>query len=329
MPTIKEVAEAAGVSRATVSRAFGKPALLNPATVEHVRAVASQLGYVPNQVARALSTGRAGNIGLIVPDIANPFFSTLIRAAQAQAYTVGYSTILGDSDEIPALEDVLLGKLAPQVEGFILASPRLSEQRIKAHADRRPLVLINRDVAGIPKVLIDAAAGFEEAVDLLASLGHRTVVYVGAPIASWANQRRQTAVLTAALRNGIDANVLHVPRPTYDAGRACAGEALATGATAVLAVDDLVAQGVMAGLSERKVSVPDDISVIGCDDILAATTHPPLSTIAVHCRDAGRRAAELLIAILNGPPLPETELIVKSDLILRQTVAPPRQSMNR
>jgi DNA-binding LacI/PurR family transcriptional regulator len=329
MPTIKEVAEAAGVSRATVSRAFGKPALLNPNTVEHVRSVASQLGYVPNQVARALSTGKAGNIGLIVPDIANPFFSALIRAAQAHANTVGYCTILGDSDECPALEDVLLGKLAPQVEGFILASSRLSKQRISAHAIRRPLVLINRDVPGIPKVLIDAAASFEKAVDLLASLGHRSAVYVGAPKESWANQRRQAAVLKAALRNGIAANVLDVSRPTYDEGRLCAGQILATGATAVLAVDDLVAQGVMRGLSERKVSVPDHISVVGCDDIIAATTHPPLSTIAVNCRDAGRCAAELLIALLNGPPPSKTELIVKSDLILRQTIAPPRFSLSQ
>jgi LacI family transcriptional regulator len=329
MPTIKEVAEAAGVSRATVSRAFGKPALLSPATVDHVRSIASQLGYAPNQVARALSTGRAGNIGLIVPDIANPFFSTLIRAAQAYAYSVGYSTILGDSDEFPALEDVLLGKLAPQVEGFILASPRLSMKRIKIHASRRPLVLINRDVAGMPQVLIDAAAGFEEAVDLLVSLGHRSVSYVGAPKESWANRQRQSAVLNAAARNDIVANVLHVPRPDYDAGRAAAAQVLATGATAVLAVDDLVAQGIMAGLNERNVSVPRDMSVIGCDDIIAATTHPPLSTIAVHCRDAGRRAAELLISILKGSPLPATKLIVKSDLIQRQTVAPPPQSPKR
>jgi len=329
MPTIKEVAEAAGVSRATVSRAFGKPTLLNPATVEHVRTIARQLGYAPNQVARALSTGRAGNIGLIVPDIANPFFSTLIRAAQAHAYTAGYSTILGDSDEVPAMEDVLLGKLAPQVEGFILASPRLSMQRIKAHASRRPLVLINRDVAGMPKVLIDAASGFEEAVDLLASIGHRSVAYVGAPKASWANRQRQNAVLNAAGRQGMTATVLHVPRPDHEAGRASAAEVLATSATAVLAVDDLVAQGIVAGLNERKISVPGDMSVIGCDDIIAATTHPPLSTIAVHCRDAGWRAAELLISILNGSLPPAMKLILKSDLVLRQTVAPPPHFQKR
>ena len=329
MPTIKDVAEAAGVSRATVSRAFSKPALLNSTTVEHVRTIASQLGYVPNQLARALSTGRAGNIGLIVPDIANPFFSTLIRAAQAHAYANGYLTILGDSDEFPALEDVLLGKLAPQVEDFILPSPRLSTQRIKAHAGRRPLVLLNRDVPGIPRVLIDAAAGFEEAVDLLASFGHSSVVYVGAPKASWANQQRQAAILKASSRNCLAVKVLHVPRPSYDAGRSCTKEVLATGATAVLAVDDLVAQGVMAGLNERGVLVPDDISVIGCDDIIAATTHPPLSTVAVHCRDAGRRSVELLIAAVNGRVLPETKLVVKSQFISRQTVAPPRHSKNK
>ncbi|MFD2032839.1 LacI family DNA-binding transcriptional regulator [Ancylobacter dichloromethanicus] len=122
-PTIRLVAQEAGVSQATVSRAFSQPELLTPATVEKVLGTALRLGYVPNQVARALSTGRTGNIALILPDVANPFFSALMRGAQAQAYKRGYATFLGDSDETAHLEDMLLGKLAAQVDGFVLASP--------------------------------------------------------------------------------------------------------------------------------------------------------------------------------------------------------------
>jgi LacI family transcriptional regulator len=323
MPTLSQVAEMAKVSRATVSRAFSKPGLLNPATVEHVRKVADQLGYVPNQVARALSTGRTGNIGLIVPDIANPFFASLIRAAQACAYKLGYATILGDSDETPALEDLLLGKLAAQVDGFVLASPRLSKQRIEAHAERRPLVLINRDIDGVPRVLTDTAPSFIQAVDYLVSLGHTSLVYVGAPRKSWSNQQRQRAVMQAARRHGIQADLIHARRPSYDAGRACAEMVMATGATAVLAVDDVVAQGIMAGLSEHGVHVPEQISIVGCDDVIAITTHPPLTTVAAHCGESGRRAVELLVAILNGPPPPQIRIVIPSDLILRSTTAPP------
>jgi LacI family transcriptional regulator len=139
--TIADVAKAAGVSRATVSRAFGRPQLLKPETVAHVQRVAAELGYAPSRVARALSTGRFGNLALVVPDIANPFFPPLIRAVQGRADRAGFAIFLGDADEDPAREDVLLGQLAAQVDGFVLASSRMGEELIRAHAARRPLVL--------------------------------------------------------------------------------------------------------------------------------------------------------------------------------------------
>ena len=171
-PTIGDVATAAGVSRATVSRAFGRPGMLRRETVEHVLAVAGKLGYTPNRVAQALSTGRFANLAVVVPDIANPFFPPLIRAAQGRADRAGFAVFLGDADEDPAREDVLLRQLGTQVEGFVLASSRMSDDRIHAHAARRPLVLVNRDVPGIPRVLIDTTRGVTEAVDHLAGLGH-------------------------------------------------------------------------------------------------------------------------------------------------------------
>lgn len=180
-PTITQVAVAAGVTKSSVSRAFTRPEMLSAETVRKIFAAAEQLVYVPNHTARALSTGRHGNLALIVPDVANPFFPPLIRAAQAEADRVDYCVFLGNSDENPQQEDKLIGRFAGQVEGFVLASSRLSDEKIIAHAARRPVVLINRDVEGIPRILIDSGTGVTEAVAHLAALGHKKLVYVGGP----------------------------------------------------------------------------------------------------------------------------------------------------
>src|SRR5882757_1199905 len=198
IPTIQQVARAAGVARSTVSRAFTRPDMLNAATVAHVLAVAAALGYAPNQVARALSTGRYGNIALIVPDVANPFFPPLIRAAEARADAAGLCVFLGDSDEDPAREDRLTAKLAAQVDGFVLASSRLDEDSVRALRGRRPVVLVNRDVEGLDRVLIDSATGTAAAVRDLHELGHRRIAYLGGPPSSWSNQQQRSAVLRAA-----------------------------------------------------------------------------------------------------------------------------------
>lgn len=320
-PTISRVAMEAGVSRATVSRAFSHPDLLTPATVEKVRDIAARLGYVPNQVARALSTGRAGNIALIVPDIANSFFSALMRGAQAQAHARGYATFIGDTDETADLEDVLLGRLAVQVDGFVLASPRQDEKRIRDHAGRKPLVVINRDIEGIPRVLVDTTGGFREAVRLLASLGHRTIAYVGAPKSSWSNQQRARAVSEEGSALGVRIVGLDVGRPSHEAGRSIVDRVLRTGATAALAVDDGVAQGMMAGLAERGLSVPGDFSLAGCDNIIAATTYPPLTSVDAFCAEAGRRAVDLLIDGFVHPPPPDRH-VIRGELVVRATTGP-------
>ncbi|MCS0495713.1 LacI family transcriptional regulator [Ancylobacter sp. MQZ15Z-1] len=324
-PTIRLVAREAGVSQATVSRAFSQPELLAPATVEKVLSTAKRLGYVPNQVARALSTGRTHNIALILPDVANPFFSALMRGAQAQAYKRGYATFLGDSDETASLEDLLLDKLAVQVDGFVLASPRLDEERIRRHAGRRPLVVINRELEGIERVLVDTASGFADAVKLLAGFGHRVIAYVGAPRSSWSSQQRARAVCETGAALGLKVAQIDAARPSHEAGRACVDQLLNTGATAALAVDDVVAQGIMAGLADRGLSVPHDFSVIGCDDIIATTTYPPLTTVNAYCGLAGAKAVDLLLNGLSEPAAPVDTPVIVGELIVRGTTGPAPQ----
>jgi LacI family transcriptional regulator len=323
MPTISQVAKAAGVSRATVSRTFTRPELLSAETIKRVRAAAEKLGYVPNPVARALSTGRAGNIALIVPDIANPFFPPLIRAAQALADQAGYAVFLGDSDEQPEREDVLLTKMAAQVEGFILASPRLNEERVRAHAARRPLVLINRDIEGLPRVLMDVSSGIAAAIEHLASLNHRHIAYVSGPPASWANQQRQYAAIRIAENLGIHLTAIPAHHPNYEAGQRAAAELARLPVTATVAFDDLVAQGIMAGLADLGWRIPQDMSIVGFDDVLASTTYPPLTTVAAHSADAGRQAVELLTELLGKGMVQDERIVIPTELIIRATTDQP------
>ena len=321
-PTIRQVAETAGVSRATVSRAFTRPAMLSEATVRHVRAAAERLGYVPNQVARALSTGRAGNVALIVPDVANPFFPPLIRAAQLRADKAGFCVFLGNSDEDAAREDRLVSRLLGQVEGIVLASSRMAEDRIRLHALRRPLVLVNRDVDGITRVLIDTNPGVAAAMAHLAELGHRRIAYVSGPSASWSNAQRRKAIRREAAARGLETVALPARHPTYEAGRLAAAQLVASGASAAIAFDDLVAQGLIAGLSDIGLAVPASFSVVGCDDVLGETTHPKLTTISARCADAGEVAVDLLLNRLAASAPGEVRYKLDSSLVVRGTTGP-------
>ena len=299
-PTIRLVAATAGVSTATVSRVFSKPHLLRESTVAHVKEVASRLGYVPHHTAQALSTGRLGTIAVIVPDIANPFFPPVIRAAQGHAYGAGFSTLLGDTDEDPAKEADLLATLEQRTDGIVLVSSRLPEEEVRRHARRRPLVLVNRDISGVARVLVDSAAAVREAVDHLVALGHRHIAYVGGPDSSWSDQQRRSAVIEQCAARGIEATVHGAHRPEHDVGRAATAEILASDATAAIAFDDTLAQGLLSGMAERGLAVPGDLSIIGCDDVLAVNTYPPLTTIHSRSGEAGRLAVEMLLELVEN-----------------------------
>jgi LacI family transcriptional regulator len=326
--TIGDIAEVAGVSRSTVSRAFSRPELLNPETVSRVRNAASRLGYVANYAARTLSTGKSGNIAIVVPDIANPFFPPLMRRIQTLADEAGYAVFIGDSDEVAEREAKLTQRLSPQVEGFILASPRLDAARIRELNGTCPVVLVNRDVEGLARVLIDPRGGMDEAVVHLYRQGHRRVLYLSGPRASWSDQQRRAALMEAAARVGIQAEVLELGRPTADAGRDAVGRILASGATATIAFDDVVAQGVLAGMAVRGVNVPRDISVIGCDDTLASGTNPPLTTISTASEAAGEAAVRQLIEMLAAGRNTGTRVIIDTHLVVRVTTDQAKQTVH-
>ncbi|SDG91702.1 LacI family DNA-binding transcriptional regulator [Nonomuraea jiangxiensis] len=291
--TIKDVARACGVHVSTVSRTFSAPHLVNPATRSRVLAAADDLGYRPNRAARALTTGRTYNMGLIVADIANPFFPPLIKAAQAQARGRDYHVFVADTDEDPRVEEELIRTLTKQVDGVLLCSPRLSNRMIERLAEDVPFVVVNRRIKGMPAVLMNVAQGAKLALDHLAGLGHRKIALVSGPIGSWTSNEMQGV---AAETPGLDLVFFGPNQPTETGGLAVAADVAACGATAVLAYNDLVALGLIEGLAAMEIGVPDQISVVGFDDILPGRLNrPKLTTVAMPAVAAGRMAVDLLL----------------------------------
>ncbi|WP_432987073.1 LacI family DNA-binding transcriptional regulator [Dactylosporangium sp. CA-233914] len=326
-PTLAMVAQRAGVSRATASRAYSEPHRLLAETVRRVMAAADEVGY---RRATTPVVQQTKNLVLVVADTANPFFPPMIRAVERQADAAGYAVFLGNTDEDPAREERLLDRFTPQVDGMIIASSRMNENVILAYAKLRPIVLVNRDLSPLPRVLIDTVSGVSEAVAHLADLGHREITYLSGPIRSWSNGQRRDTVKRAGELRGMTVTVLSGRRSSYEVGRNSTEAVLASGSTAVIAFDDLLAHGLMTGLAERGVSVPQELSVIGCDDVLATQTHPRLTTVSARSAEAGATAADLLIGQLAGDvPHGECRQLLTTNLIPGATTAAPQDKPPR
>jgi LacI family transcriptional regulator len=318
-PTIVQLAKHLGVASSTVSRAFTNPGLLRPETVQRVLDAATELGYVPNNYARALITGRSGVIGLIVPDIANPFFPPIIRHAQLAAEELGLSVFIADTDEDAGREATMIGRLSPQVEGLIIASSRLPEKSLLTIAQRLPTVLINRDIEGISRVLVSASDALVQGVEHFVNSGHTRIAYVGGPPRSWSDVQRHSSVAGALSDHGLDGIFFQAPAGTYADGVKVSGAVIDSGATAVIAFDDVIAHGLMSGFRARGLKTPEDICILGCDDTLAITTYPALSSIALDFSQAGRRAVEALRKTGQRGAVIEQRIELGGTLVLRGT----------
>jgi LacI family transcriptional regulator len=294
--TIRDVALAAGVHISTVSRALSAAHKVRPDTRDRVMAAVEALGYRPNPQARSLITGRTHSIGLIVADIANPFFPPLIKAAEGLARQRDYRVFVADTDEDPAIEAELIQALAKQVDGVLLCSPRMTDQQVEQFREQVPMVLVNRQIDGIPAVLMDVGHGSRLAVEHLVGLGHRRLALLAGPRGSWTNKEIRRAVTAAARDHGAQLTVLGPNPPTEQAGRDAADQVLDAGASAVLAYNDLMAIGLMQSLVSRGVAVPAELSVVGIDNIAASRlTTPQLTTVANPTAAAGRAAADMLL----------------------------------
>lgn len=315
--SLVDVARLLHVSPATVSRAFNHPTMLRHDTVERVQAAAAEIGYVPNRHAQALITGRTGAIGLLVPDITNPFFPKLVRHAQRIAQLHGLSMMIAESNLDPDNERHQLATMAPQTEGVLLASSRLPDEELRHHAAQTHLVLVNNDTDGVPRVLISAREALTQGLTHLADHGAHRIAYIGGPRLSWAERERRTTVERTAARLQLTASYLRTESGTYREALAMAARVADAQPDAVIAYDDIIAHGVMIGLQRRGIRVPDDVSILGCDDALPIQTSPNVSTIHLNFEEAARDATELLLQRPAPTPAPRIETMGR--LTLRET----------
>lgn len=299
--TIYSIAEECGVSASTVSRAFTRPEIVNDEVREQIYAVARRLGYQPNKAARGLATGRAGMVGLLVPDITNPFFPPLVRSIQQAASVADWSVLLVDADEVAAEETELVEQVKSQVDGLIVASPRSSDDDLEVMLKDVPAVVVNRVVGGKPSIVCDNTIALTDAGRHLHDLGHRCFALLRGPEASWAARQRAQAIRQWATSAEVELIELGDFAASYDGGLEAAAAFLRTDATAAFAFDDLMACGVLAGLAEAGNAVPEDRSLVGCDDVLLArTVTPSLTTVTAPVDALGRTAIELLRETIGG-----------------------------
>jgi len=318
-PTIYDVAAAAGVAPSTVSRAFSRPDRVNAETAARIRAVAEELGYRTNPLARALPTGKSSMIALATSDITNPYYFEIIRGAQAAAAERGYTTLLADTQESASLERQGLDRTLPSVEGLVLAGTRMSDTAIRMLAKQRPLIVVNRDITGVPHVVTDHAMSVRQAVDHLVGLGHRQLTYLSGPEAAWVNGMRWRSLRGYAADLGVHARRLGPYPPTAAGGVQAADDFRGHRSSAVIGYNDLVAIGFMRRLAAYGVRVPREVSVVGFDNIfVSALTSPGLTSVAPPLRTLGSMAVHHLLALIGGadpcharPPALPTRLCVR------------------
>ncbi len=294
--TLADVAVEAGVHPSTVSRVLSRPQLIGEPTRTAVHAAIHKLGYTPNRAARQLAGGRIGAIGVLVPDITNPFFAHVVRSVQQGCRRNGLTMLLADTDQREADELSEARALAGSVDGFVACSPVAATQQWLQVVGTAPLVFVNRRAKGVASVALDQQAIIELGVTHLRAAGHRSIAVVRGPHSYWSSRERDRVV------RRLPGLVTYGPvRPDFEAGIALATDLMRSNVTGVLAFNDVQALGIVAGYRAAGRSVPRDLSVVGSDDIAdAAMSDPPLTTVAAPVQQLGDAAFDLLARLLAG-----------------------------
>jgi DNA-binding LacI/PurR family transcriptional regulator len=328
MATLKEVAEKAGVSAATVSYVINDSRKVRPETEQRVLWAAKELGYQPNSAARSLAVGHSSIFGLIVPDISNPFFPEVTKAFQLEAAIYGMETVVMDGNTDPQRTRSMVERLLSlQVPGIAFLTSQV-DTLVKEFLAKRGIcaAYLGFGAAGprIANIAIAQREGIREAVTHLAELGHRRVGFIAGPADGEFAKRRKAVFLEAAAAVEIETRVFDSDLTVQGGYFGCSRLLGGFEATAIMAGNDLMAIGALHYAYDRQIAVPAALSVIGFDDItFAQFTQPALTTVAVPRAEIGRLAVQSLWSMINGVS-PGAEHEVKTNLVIRQTTAAPQ-----
>ena len=333
--TVQQVARRANVSVGTVSNVLNRPEIVAPETRERVLRVIDELGFVRNESARHLRSGTGRIIGLVLLDLSNPFFADLARGVEDRASEAGYSVIVCNSDEDPAKEDAYMRVLEEQrVQGMLIVpvSPvtaGVERLRARGTAVVRVTHRTTDDECGVG---VDDLRGGELAMGHLLALGHERVAYVTSASHVWPTDERREGALIAARKAGSSDDVLHDVTVEHlnvahgrDAGERILG--LRPRPTAVICANDLVALGLLQVMIRHGVNVPDDLAIVGFDDIeFASSAAIPLTSVRLPRQLIGRTAADLLLAEAAGDPdHVHRRVVLQPELVVRQSTTGERQ----
>lgn len=330
--TMYDVAQAAGVSLMTVSRVVNNKGDVSPATRQRVQEVIERLDYRPSSIARSLATKKTGTIGCVVPDVSNPFFARIVQGVENVAYTNGYNVFLCNTEEKPERElDVLRSLEEKRIDGLILCSTRLNDHTLQDVLSRHPAsVLINRRLESngparsVETVMLDDVTGGRMATQHLIDTGHRAIGLLMGPPASFSGRQRTVGYHAAMSEAGIPVNpewTRHCP-PLVEGGVEAARRLFTAHPelTAVYCYNDLVAVGALQALADLGRRVPEDVAVVGSDDIpLAALVTPPLTTCQAPRYEIGVQAVRSLLEQINGCNEGCGEIVLPFTLVIRSS----------
>ena len=336
--SIRDVAQRAGVSIATVSRTVNHIPTVNAELTRKVWKAIEEVGYLPNTQARALVSGRSRLLGLIVSEITNPFFPELIQEFENLAVEQGYEVLIGSTNYDPARTESLMRRLLQRnVDGVAVMTFGVEEELVQKLVEREfPLVFVDAgpELPNIRLVQPDYAEGIRQGVQHLAALGHRQIAFISGPLSQRSPKARQEAFLKAMDELGLKVPPKHTAEGTHTMeGGITAMEKLLTLEelpTAVMCSNDMTAIGALHALYRTTYRVPDDISVVGFDDIhLSQFVLPPLTTVQMSCRDLASAAVEALRAGVeqDHPKQGRKEWKIPTRLVVRQSTAFPRGSL--
>jgi DNA-binding LacI/PurR family transcriptional regulator len=320
-PTIYDVARVAGVATSTVSRALSNPGRVSFKTAEHIRKVARELGYRSQSFERDISEKRTMILAMIVADINNPVFHGMVRGAERTAAHLGYTVLVVETQESEAAERAAIQRVRPSVDGIILASPRIPDSVIRTAAKQRPLVVMNRVVDQVVSVANDNVGAIRQAIAHLADGGVRTVTYLAGPQSSWADGMRWRGVLEAGHKLKLRVCRIGPCDPTMVGGVLAAKKWQKDPTHGVIAYNDLIAIGFLRMVLRAGQRVPEDVQVIGFDNILdAALLEPRLTTIASPVVSLGSAAVRHLLWSLRSRASDQVApVLLPARLIIRDT----------
>jgi LacI family transcriptional regulator len=333
MSTIRDVARRAGVAVSTVSRVLNESGYVRVETRERVQQAIAELDFRPNLLARGLISRTSYTIALILPDLTNPFYGPLAKGVEAVARAAGFSVIICNTENQPdALVEWIRQLRNNWIKGLLFAMDPPPEEIWELVNDRIPFVLVDQEVAGFDtdRVVINARDGARQAVRYLAELGHRRIAHIAGPRhAAFERYAGYVEALTAA---GLQPSQELVSTPGdfsqehgYEAMRGFLQIPAERRPTAVFCVNDLAAVGALRAVEEAGLKVPEEISIVGYDDILwARLIKPGLTTVAQPVEELGRLTAELLVKRINQEPIGSPQRIcLNTNLVVRASSAAP------